>query len=54
MIPVAAFDSTVVSQEFRLQSPEDTEQFDWLVGGYFESREFDANGEGFIVGVRWR
>ena len=39
----STFDSTVWTQEFRLQSPEDAEQFQWIVGGYFESREFNNN-----------
>ncbi|MEH2080294.1 MAG: TonB-dependent receptor [Nostoc sp.] len=50
-IAVSAFDSTVFSQELRLQSPQDQSKFQWLIGGYFESRDFNANGEGFIIGV---
>lgn len=50
-IAVSAFDSTLFSQELRLQSPQEDNKFQWLIGGYFESRNFNANGEGFIVGV---
>ncbi|MEM9218019.1 MAG: TonB-dependent receptor [Cyanobacteria bacterium P01_F01_bin.150] len=41
------FDSTVVTQELRLQSPEDVDQFQWLVGGYYESRAFNTEKDGF-------
>ncbi|MCG8362470.1 MAG: TonB-dependent receptor plug domain-containing protein, partial [Pseudanabaenales cyanobacterium] len=44
------FDSTVWTQELRLQSPEEAEQLQWIVGGYFESREFDNNGTGSFFG----
>ncbi|NEQ97346.1 MAG: TonB-dependent receptor [Cyanothece sp. SIO2G6] len=37
------YESTVWTQELRLQSPEDTERWQWIVGGYFESRDFDNN-----------
>ncbi|MFG6095161.1 TonB-dependent receptor [Leptothoe sp. ISB3NOV94-8A] len=43
-------DSTVWTQELRLQSPEAAEQLQWIVGGYFESREFDNNGFKSIFG----
>ncbi|MEM7064840.1 MAG: TonB-dependent receptor [Cyanobacteria bacterium P01_B01_bin.77] len=42
--------STVFSQEFRLQSPETAEQFEWLLGGYYESSQFDSEGNGFRYG----
>ncbi|NEQ20769.1 MAG: TonB-dependent receptor, partial [Microcoleus sp. SIO2G3] len=44
------FESTVWTQEFRFQSPEDAEQFEWLIGGYFESRAFDSRNDGFTFG----
>ncbi|MEM9804009.1 MAG: TonB-dependent receptor [Cyanobacteria bacterium P01_D01_bin.56] len=44
------FDSTVWTQELRLQSPEDADQLQWIVGGYFESREFDNNGSASVFG----
>ena len=47
---VSDFDSTVWTQELRLQSPEEAEQLQWIVGGYFESREFDNNGTGSFFG----
>ncbi|BAY81679.1 TonB-dependent receptor [Calothrix parasitica NIES-267] len=50
-IAVSAFDSTLFSQELRLQSSQNDNKFQWLIGSYFESRDFNANGEGFIVGV---
>ncbi|MEM1241918.1 MAG: TonB-dependent receptor, partial [Cyanobacteria bacterium P01_H01_bin.26] len=46
----SAFDSTVWTQELRLQSPEDADQLQWIVGGYFESREFDNNGAATVFG----
>lgn len=44
------FDSTVTTQELRLQSPEDAELFQWLVGGYYESRAFNTENDGFNFG----
>lgn len=44
------FTGTVWSQEFRFQSPEDAEQFEWIVGGYFESNEFLNENDGFTFG----
>jgi iron complex outermembrane receptor protein len=37
---VIDFDSTVWSQEIRLQSPQTADRFRWLLGGYYESRDF--------------
>ncbi len=34
--------STVWSQEIRFQSPESANRLRWLLGGYYESREFNA------------
>jgi iron complex outermembrane receptor protein len=31
------------SQEFRLQSPTDTERFNWLLGAYIQDRQFDVD-----------
>lgn len=47
---VAALDSTVYSQEIRFQSPESARKFEWLVGGYFESRDFNVGSDGFRFG----
>ncbi|MDJ0600779.1 MAG: TonB-dependent receptor [Crocosphaera sp.] len=47
---VGAFDSTVYSQEIRFQSPETARQFEWLVGGYFESRDFNVGSDAFRFG----
>ena len=44
------YDSTVWTQELRLQSPEAADQLEWIVGGYFESREFDNNGSTLAFG----
>lgn len=42
------FDSTVVTQELRLQSPEDIDSpIQWIWGGYFESRTFNTQKDGF-------
>lgn len=43
-------DSTVWSQELRLQSPDNDQPFEWLVGGYFESRSIDNIDNGSIFG----
>lgn len=39
--------STLWSQEFRLQSPESADRFRWLLGGYYESREFNVVEDSF-------
>jgi len=44
-------DSTLFSQEIRLQSPQDTDRFQWLLGGYFESRDFNVGADGFRYGT---
>jgi len=41
------FDSTVWSQELRFQSPENADRFQWLLGGYYESRDFNTTIDGF-------
>lgn len=38
---VTQLNQNIWSQEFRLQSPEDAERFRWLVGAYYQSRDFD-------------
>ncbi|MGD1908239.1 MAG: TonB-dependent receptor domain-containing protein [Leptolyngbyaceae cyanobacterium] len=43
--------STLFSQEFRLQSPEGSDLWDWLLGGYFESRSFNIDSGIAITGV---
>ncbi|MEM1256549.1 MAG: TonB-dependent siderophore receptor [Cyanobacteria bacterium P01_H01_bin.21] len=42
--------STVFSQELRLQSPETADHFEWLLGGYYESSQFNSEGNGFRYG----
>ena len=44
-------DSTVLSQELRLQSTDDDSAFTWLVGAYLEDRDFNVEQEGFRFGV---
>lgn len=44
---VIDFDSTVWTQEIRLQSPSTADRFRWLLGGYYESREFDVENDAF-------
>ncbi|NEP55462.1 MAG: TonB-dependent receptor, partial [Symploca sp. SIO2G7] len=39
---VSDLDSTVWTQEIRLQSPENAERFKWLIAAYYESRRFDT------------
>ena len=43
-------DSTVLSQELRLQSVDEAAPFAWLVGAYYEHRDFNVNEEGFRIG----
>ncbi len=35
--------STLWTQELRFQSPETAERFQWLLGGYYESRDFNVD-----------
>jgi iron complex outermembrane receptor protein len=44
---IIGINSTLWSQEFRLQSPEDAEKFRWLLGGYYESRDFKVIDDTF-------
>ena len=44
------FTSTIWSQERRLQSPDNTRRFQWLLGGYFEAREFKNTDDSVIFG----
>ncbi|MEM1308502.1 MAG: TonB-dependent siderophore receptor [Cyanobacteria bacterium P01_H01_bin.153] len=44
---LATYDSTVWSQELRLQSPETANQFQWLLGAYYEANDFNAIANGF-------
>ncbi|PSB49536.1 TonB-dependent receptor [Cyanosarcina cf. burmensis CCALA 770] len=44
------FDSTLFSQEVRLQSPEESGPWQWLVGSYFESRAFNTEDDGLNFG----
>lgn len=36
-------DSTVWSQEIRVQSPDTSDRFRWLVGGYYQNRNYDID-----------
>ncbi|KAM3090123.1 TonB-dependent receptor domain-containing protein [Phormidesmis sp. 146-35] len=40
---VFAVDSTIWSQELRLQSPKTADRFQWLLGGYLQSRSFNID-----------
>ncbi len=42
-INAPGFDSRVISQELRLQSLAAATPIDWIVGGYFESAEFNSD-----------
>lgn len=44
---VIDFDSTVWTQEIRLQSPANADRFKWLIGGYYESRAFNVENDAF-------
>ncbi|PMB15553.1 TonB-dependent receptor domain-containing protein [Fischerella thermalis] len=44
------FESRLFSQEFRFQSPETADKFQWILGGYFESSRFE-NNRPFIYGA---
>ncbi|MGD1850656.1 MAG: TonB-dependent receptor domain-containing protein [Cyanophyceae cyanobacterium] len=41
----------VFSQEIRIQSPETADRFEWLLGGYYESTQFDSRNNGFRYGA---
>ena len=47
---VSDFKSTVFSQELRFQSASSNNRFQWLIGGYFEDRQFDVEGDGLRIG----
>ncbi|MBE9049085.1 TonB-dependent receptor [Nostocales cyanobacterium LEGE 11386] len=47
---IQEFETTVWNQEFRLQSPSNTEQLQWLVGSYFESRQVNNTDDGLQIG----
>ncbi|NJL52467.1 MAG: TonB-dependent receptor [Hydrococcus sp. SU_1_0] len=40
-------DSTVWSQEIRVQSPDTSDNFRWLVGGYYQDRNYDIDPQSF-------
>ncbi len=42
-----AINSTIWSQEFRLQSPETADRWRWLLGAYYESRDFNVINDTF-------
>ncbi|KAM3114324.1 TonB-dependent receptor domain-containing protein [Phormidesmis sp. 146-33] len=46
---IGAFDSTVWTQELRFQSPNTADRLRWVVGGYFESREFNTLQDGITL-----
>jgi iron complex outermembrane recepter protein len=48
-IQVFDVDSDSLSQEIRLQSPEDEEELQWLLGSYLELRDFEVNDSSFIT-----
>ena len=43
---LATFDSTVLSQELRVQSPNAINDFSWLLGAYYENSQFNAERTG--------
>lgn len=45
------FDSTVFTQEVRVQSPENADRWQWTIGGYFESRQFNTQNDGLNFGA---
>ncbi|MBC1305781.1 TonB-dependent receptor domain-containing protein, partial [Trichormus variabilis] len=44
---IIGINSTLWSQEFRLQSPESADRLRWLLGGYYESRNFNVLDDTF-------
>lgn len=42
--------ANIFSQELRLQSPEASERFEWLLGAYYESSQFNSRNNGFRFG----
>ena len=43
---ISNYDSTLWSQELRVQSPTSSDKLRWLFGGYFESRDFNVLKDG--------
>ncbi len=41
-------ETTIVSQEIRLQSPDDADRLRWIVGGYFQDRNYDIDPQQLI------
>ncbi|MEM8611738.1 MAG: TonB-dependent receptor [Cyanobacteria bacterium P01_H01_bin.105] len=39
-ISISDYDQEIFNQELRLQSPVDADQFQWIVGAYFQNRDF--------------
>lgn len=50
-IGVSDVNSTIWTQEVRLQSSEEAEGIQWLVGGYVESRLFNVEADGLRYGT---
>ncbi|MBZ8182857.1 TonB-dependent receptor domain-containing protein [Oscillatoria salina] len=48
---ISDVNSTIWTQEVRLQSSEEAENLQWLVGGYFESRLFNVEADGLRYGT---
>ncbi|MEL7227842.1 MAG: TonB-dependent receptor, partial [Cyanobacteria bacterium J06576_12] len=51
LVQLVDLNSTSLSQELRLQSVNDEAAFTWLLGAYFEDRDFNVDREGFRFGV---
>lgn len=51
IIQFSNVDSTVLTQEFRVQPANDDGRLTWLAGAYFEDRDFSVDGEGFTFGA---
>ena len=50
-VGVSGINSTVFSQELRFQSVPSDNRFQWLIGGYFEDRQFNVENDGLRFGI---
>ena len=39
-VSLSDYDQQIFNQEFRLQSPEDADRFQWIAGAFFQNRDF--------------
>ena len=49
-VTLSDYDQQIFNQEFRLQSPQDADQFQWIVGAFFQDRDFRIGDDLEFVG----